>query len=817
MLFTNPGFYTTPPSRASLPRAQSRLGCFCLFIAYLLWSPLVDAADTNPFRLNDSGPLIEKQKEVYRLGAHLQYLLDPDEQWDIDTLYARRYSLLWQPTKDDGGTVGMVKAPLWFITHFRTASDVSGAYYLNMGNNMSDKAVVYLFENGTLKQQFALGNKMLIPDRPIPSASFLVTFQLAPYSTYELVIEMVNHSWVDLPMSLTTDRAFVKAEHSFNMMLGVMYGIFIATALYNMLLFLSSREKSYGLLVPTIISMALFFASLDQTGFTFLWPLWPELNQVMVTVSAMLIILTNALFTQRFLLLKRYSKMAYNSLTVIIALAMATIIFNLLLPRSPLVLDAVALVSFSGFTLFMAIGAISAFSGNRSALYFLIAWIPISSAMVWLALNLLGIFQTNIDPFWQMLRVATCAQVILLSLAVGSRLRTLAEKRAQAEEVSQAKSDVIARVSHEIRTPMNGILGLSHLLRDKLLHDSEASHYNEMIHQSGTALLGVINDLLDLAKIESDKMDLESIPLELDDITQQTKSLFQHQLDEKQLIMDIRIAPEVPTTVSGDPTRLRQILLNLISNAIKFTHKGRITLSVFADEPGWINLQVADTGLGIPKDQQDLLFDAFTQASTDVVRKHGGSGLGLFICKRLAQHMGGELNLISQPNVGSTFTLRLPMPACAPRKAEENIYLNTQYGFNILVAEDNEVNQLVVQKILARMGHNVSLAENGEQAVAHYSKYHHDLDLILMDCEMPYLNGYEATETIREFEASNDLPRKPIVALTAHALSDHREICLACGMDDELHKPLQIEELKKLLASLPRRESPEATPEAGSL
>ncbi len=802
MLFTSPGINALPLYRTT----SSRRAFYCLLIAGLLCISQVNA---NPFRLDDSGPEIQKSQEAYRLGAHLQYLLDPGEQWDIDTLYARRYSLLWQPTKDDGGTVGMVDAPLWFISHFSTDSDIDGMYYLDLGNNMPDKAIIYLFENGALKHQFALGNKMLIANRPIPSASFLVNFNLQANSRYELVIEMLNHSWVDLPMTLYTDRAFVKAEHDFTLTVGMMYGIFIATALYNMLLFFSSREKSYGLLVPTIISMALFFASLDQTGFTYLWPHWPELNEVMVTISAMLIILTNALFAQRFLLLKRRSRLAYNSLSLVIALSGATIIFNIFSPRSPFVLDAVTLIAITGFSLFMAIGTLSARAGNRSALYFLIAWLPISAVMVWLSFNLLGIVQTNIDPFWQLLRVATCAQVILLSLAVGSRLRTLAEKRAQAEEVSKAKSDVIARVSHEIRTPMNGILGLSHLLRDKLLHDSEAAHYNEMIHQSGTALLGVINDLLDLARIESNKMDLETIPLELDAITHQTQALFQHQLDEKQLTMDVRIAPEVPTTVSGDPTRLRQILLNLISNAIKFTHKGRITLSVYADEPGWITLQVADTGLGIPQEQQDLLFDAFTQASTDVVRKHGGSGLGLFICKRLAQHMGGELALSSEPNKGSTFTLRLPMPACAPIESNEELDLHLQYGFDILVAEDNEVNQLVVKKILARMGHNVSLAENGEKAVAYYSKHHRDLDLVLMDCEMPYLNGYEATEAIRQFEADNDLPRKPIVAITAHALSDHREICLACGMDDELHKPLQIEELKKILVSLPKKDTTE--------
>lgn len=757
--------------------------------------------------------VVSPDTTVIRFGEHFHYMMDYSNQWRVEPLYKQRHDFSWKKTQDEGGSIGMSSSPVWLRTQFSTSQDLRGMYVLNLGSNTAESHEVFLFENGQLVEEFRLGNKMLIEQRPIPSEDFLVSVQLHPDKHYDLLLKIVSHTWIDVPLSLEPINHFIKSKHRTDLGTGLMYGIFFAAILYNLLLYLSSREKAYGYLVPTISSLVLFFSSLDQTAFLFIWPSWPVFNDFMLTISGMLVVISTSLFTQSFLSLKRRFTIAYTVLNGVIGCACAVILLNIFDPRSSLIIPAVALVMLIGFLLFIVTGIIIAARGNRSAIFYVLAWLPITCVMIWLAVNLLGIAQSNIDPFWDLLRISTCAQVMLLSLAVGSRLRFLAERRNKAEEVSRAKSDVIARVSHEIRTPMNGILGLSHLLQDRLKDDPEGAHYNEMIHQSGTALLGVINDLLDLAKVESNKMDLESIPLRLPDIAEQSRALFQHQTDEKEIDFTLNVAPSVPGSVAGDPTRIRQIILNLLSNALKFTpHNGKIHLNLHTDENNVTHISVTDTGCGIPIEQQAQLFDAFTQASTDVVRKHGGSGLGLFICKRLANLMGGNLTLESQEGHGSTFTFSVPLPICeTSQEASPSVLPNTLEQLTVLVAEDNAVNQLVVKKILAKMGHHVIITDNGDEAFRRYKQQHDKLDLVLMDCEMPVMNGYEATTAIREYEEEQQLPRKLIIALTAHALSDHREICLGCGMDDELHKPLQIEELKAILIQLSESSSSPST------
>jgi two-component system sensor histidine kinase/response regulator len=426
-------------------------------------------------------------------------------------------------------------------------------------------------------------------------------------------------------------------------------------------------------------------------------------------------------------------------------------------------------------------------------------------------------FPTQIDLHAMTLDGRKVIQAIMRDVSAQKESEdTLRRARDAALSATEMKSQFVANVSHEIRTPMNGIMGMTQLLQATPLAPRQKD-YADAISRSANALMTVINDLLDFSKIEAGRLTLEDISFDLGTLLRDILELYVPRADAKQLALRLERSDALPSWVHGDPLRIRQILLNLLDNAIKFTSQGEVRLLVEPAQgsPGQIRFSVRDTGQGMSPEVQAKVFQAFSQADGSVSRKFGGTGLGLTICRQLAELMGGSLTLESTPGVGSTFHLTLPLPAAKPVQqtpagAEPVLRFP---GVRVLVAEDNQVNQKLMRYMLENLGCDTLLAEDGKLAyerLLQERQAQRPLDLVLMDVQMPEWDGLTATQAIRAWEQEQDLPRLPILALTANAMSGFAETCHQAGMDDVLTKPLREEDLTSTLARwLPGRSQEE--------
>ncbi|MEM7234029.1 MAG: ATP-binding protein [Planctomycetota bacterium] len=369
----------------------------------------------------------------------------------------------------------------------------------------------------------------------------------------------------------------------------------------------------------------------------------------------------------------------------------------------------------------------------------------------------------------------------------------------KAEEASRAKSSFLANMSHEIRTPMNGVLGMAEHLWETSLSSDQAEMVR-FLTDSATSLLSILDDVLDLSKMGAGQFKITKSPFDLRRIVSDVVGLFRPRAAEKDVTLLSEVDPTVPAGLKGDANRLRQVLSNLVGNAVKFTSDGSIVVRVIQDADAETTvIEVQDDGIGIPADRQKDIFQSFTQASGTIASEYGGTGLGLAISSRLVELMGGSIEVESEDGKGSTFRCRIPMPAAevSTQSAHRTVVITRFDGSRVLLAEDNAINRAVATRSLARLGCEVSIAEDGEQAVDALQRER--FDLVLMDCQMPVLSGYEATLKIRKGDGILD-PNVPVIALTANSMEDDRQRCLEHGMDDYLAKPFSFANFAEVLS-----------------
>lgn len=679
-------------------------------------------------------------------------------------------------------------------------------YYLTTRFNFVDHLDVFYQQHNTT-HHIPLGDQHPLAERDYNSSRQIGKITLAPNEKLTLYIKSYTNATLVVPISIFAEKPFITYLSIMEWGDGIFYGSLFGLLILSLLLYWYFRDPTYASYFFHVVFMMLLLINMDGKTI-YLWPTQPLLIDYAHMIFTSLTMITAVIFARFYLNLTQY-KTLHTLSNFNIAI---TATYILLTPFLPIAISnmASAIISIIVALFLLITGIIQLKRGLLEAIYYCAGWGVLLLATILISSTIFSNLLA-LDQMLIIIKFSFVMQQIILCIGLSMKIKMLQKEK----EISQAASvrhqlemdtrnEFFAKMSHEIRTPINGVMGCLQLIDKSQLNDIQQDYLNTA-HNSADILLCIVNDILDLSKIEAGKLKLENKPLDIRQLIHESVQVFELERKKNHVKFIQLIANDVPQIIISDAIRLHQILLNLISNAIKFTPEGSITIKIdllaIDKEKCQLQCKVIDTGIGMEAKEKDTLFHPFQQAIQSNKNQSRGTGLGLSICKQLCELMQGSISVESHINVGTTFTFSITaeIPSSNITLTDKQKGISETFkdlsGLTILFAEDNPTNAKVLEGILKKLNANFEATFNGLKALEAYKASPHKYDVILMDCEMPEMDGYSASYKIRQFEKMHNLRHIPIIALTAHASEDTAENCISVGMNSHLSKPINIQQL----------------------
>lgn len=731
--------------------------------------------------------------------AHVVH--DPFNHWKMDDFISgekNHTELLSEPASQVYGMGGTY----WLVIETKNIHHQEN-WHLHFSQNRVDSIDIAVRTSGSQYTQIHhSGMQTNASERNVIGLGH--TFPLAlPSGQHAIILLRVDSYIFEGALYISLEEASSSKASNFNYQVWALggLGLMLGLTIYNIFIFLVIRDISYLWYSCFGISLTLTWSSY----YGLLWFLfdWHDPHRYIAAGTQIGVLLFSLLFTQSFLNLNQLSKLlnhGFNISALILLIVLSVMPFI----HTAYIFDTYWLMMLLCSTLVLSASFYGIISGYRPARFLICGHLILAFGIFKTGLGYLGLLSVE-EHGAHYFTAMIGAEMVLLSIALADRINQLRNDKRIAEEANELKSSFLAMMSHEIRTPLNGLLGMIKLLSRSHL-DPRQQRYVESIDYSGNALLSMLNGLLDYSKLETNNIELEHIPYDPKKLTDSLVMLMSARASEKGLILSARVDRHLPPVLYGDPNRIRQILLNLLGNAIKFTHRGVVNIHVTQqerfDDTLSLTFSVEDSGIGISPQDQEKIFDMFTQADASITRRFGGTGLGLSICKRLVELMGGTLTVNSEQGKGSCFkfTLRVPYsetPESANTAPSESA--TPIRPLQILLVDDVELNRVAATGLLEHEGHQVTTAKSAVEALELIKA--RDFDAVLMDIHMPEMDGLTATQHIRQFNE----PEKagvPVIALTANASIEQRDEYLKAGVDGVVAKPLDIDQLLQTMNEL---------------